>query len=82
MPPGLVSETVVPAKSAAVSLLARALVTRSSYAERYSVKVSVSARLMLGTMRARVPSGLGMSIAMPRLTWAGAMTEGLPSISA
>ncbi|CNL44057.1 Uncharacterised protein [Mycobacterium tuberculosis] len=46
------------------------------------MKVMVSARLMLGTMRARVPSGFGTSIAMPRLTCAGATTDGLPSISA
>ena len=35
-----------------------------------------------GTSSARVPSGFGRSIAMPRLTWAGATTHGLPSISA
>src|SRR5690606_37168937 len=52
------------------------------YAARYSLKVSASAFLMLGTIRARVPSGLGRSIAIPRFTWAGTTTEGLPSTSA
>ena len=42
----------------------------------------VSARLMFGTSSERVPSGLGRSIAMPRLTWAGTTTLGLPSGSA
>ena len=82
MPPGLVSEIVVPWKSAAVSLLARVREMRSSYEARNSSNVSVSARLMLGTRSARVPSGLGRSIAMPRLMCAGATTEGLPSTSA
>ena len=82
MPPGLVSEIVVPWKSAGVSLFERARVTRSSYAARYSLNDIVSARLMLGTNSARVPSGLGRSIAMPRLMWAGATTDGLPSTSA
>ena len=59
MPPGLVSEIVVPWKSAAVSLLPRARVTRSSYAARYSLKVSVSARLMLGHHERAGAVGLG-----------------------
>ena len=79
MPPGLVSETVTPWKSAAVSLLARARATTSSYAERNSLNDIVSARLMPGTMSERVPSGFGRSMAMPRLMWAGTTTLGLPS---
>ena len=41
----------------------------------------VSAALMLGTTRLREPSLLGMSIAMPKFTWAGWMAAGLPSDS-
>src|ERR1700759_2489446 len=37
---------------------------------------------MFGTTSERVPSGLGRSIAIPRLTWAGTTTLGLPSGSA
>ena len=35
--------------------------------------------LMLGTSRARLPSGLDMSMASPRLTCAGVTRTGLPS---
>ena len=51
--PGLVSEMVVPWKSAGVSLPVRARATRSSKAVRYSWKLSAPAFLMLGTIRLR-----------------------------
>ena len=54
--PGLVSEMVVPWKSAGVSLARRARATRSSKAVTYSWKLSAPAFLMLGTMRLRAPS--------------------------
>ena len=80
-PPGLVSDRVVPAKSSAVSLFARALRTSSSYAATKSPKCIVSACLMEGTSSARVPSGFGRSIARPRFTWPGCTRDGLPSTS-
>ncbi len=49
--PGLVSEMVVPWKSAGVSLPVRARATRSSKAVRYSWKLRAPAFLMLGTIR-------------------------------
>jgi hypothetical protein len=45
------------------------------------LNVIVSARLMAGTRSARVPSGFGMSIAMPSPMWAGFTMLGLPSTS-
>ena len=70
--PGLVSEIVVPAKSSTVELAVAGppddvLVGRS----RTGAKSIVSAPLMLGTSSCRVPSGLGRSIARPRLTCSG-----------
>ena len=81
IPPGFVSEIVVPTKSAAVSLLLRALPTSASYSMRKSPKLMVSVFLMPGTSSARVPSGFGMSIARPRFRCAGVTTTGLPSTS-
>ncbi len=49
MPPGLVSEIVVPWKSSMVSLLLRVLRTISSYAVQKAAKSIRSAALMLGT---------------------------------
>lgn len=79
IPPGLVSEIVVPWKSATVSFDPRALRTRSSYAVQNCAKSRVSAFLMLGTSSWREPSGLARSIASPNPTWAGWLTAGLPS---
>ena len=79
MPPGLVSEIVVPWKSSTPSLLSRALRTMSSYAVQKPAKSIVSAALMLGTSSVREPSGFGTSIARPRLMWAGVIRLGLPS---
>ena len=70
MVPGLVSVMVVPAKSSTVSLPDRAFLTTSSYAAQNCAKSSVSQLLMLGTSSCRVPSGLGRSMARPRLTCA------------
>ena len=81
MVPGLVSVIVVPAKSSTVSWSARAFLTISSYAAQNWAKSSVSQLLMLGTSSWRVPSGLGMSIARPRLTCAGTTMVGLPSMT-
>ena len=41
----------------------------------------VSAPLMLGTRSWRVPSFFCMSIASPRLMWAGVIWVGLPSMT-
>ena len=81
MPPGLVSVIVVPWKSSTVSLLSRALRTTSSYAVQKPAKSIVSAPLMEGTSSWRVPSGFCMSMARPRLMWAGVTRLGLPSIT-
>ena len=77
--PGLVSEIVVPWKSSTVSLLSRALRTMSSYAVQNAAKSIVSAALIDGTSSWRVPSGFCMSMARPRLMWAGVTRLGLPS---
>ena len=77
--PGLVSEIVVPWKSSMVSLLLRALRTMSSYAVQNAAKSIVSAALIDGTSSWRVPSCFGMSMARPRLMWAGVIRVGLPS---
>ncbi len=69
--PGLVRLTVVPWKSAISSLPPRALRMSSSYAVQKAAKFIFSAPLIEGTSSCRVPSGLGRSIARPRLTWAG-----------
>src|SRR3954452_5368077 len=79
MVPGLVSEMVVPWKSSTVSFASRALRTTSSYAVQKAAKSIASAPLMLGTRSWRVPSGFCMSIARPRLMWAGVIWVGLPS---
>ena len=81
MVPGLVSEIVVPWKSATVSLLLRALRTTSSYAVQKPAKSIDSAALIDGTSSCRVPSGFCMSIARPRLMCAGAIRFGLPSMT-
>ena len=78
--PGLVSVIVVPWKSSTVSLLSRALRTISSYAVQNAAKSIVSAALIDGTSSWRVPSGLAMSMARPRLMCAGITRFGLPSI--
>ena len=78
--PGLVSEMVVPWKSSTVSWPSRALRTTSSYAVQNAAKSIVSAPLMFGTRSWRVPSFFCMSIARPRLMWAGVIWLGLPSI--
>ena len=79
MVPGLVRVIVVPAKSSTVSCPARAFFTICSYAVQNWAKSSVSQLLMLGTSSWRVPSGLGRSMARPRLTCAGTTMVGLPS---
>jgi hypothetical protein len=81
MVPGLVRVIVVPTKSSAVSLFARARRTTSSYADQKPAKSIVSAPLMDGTSRVRDPSGFWMSIASPKFTCSGRTTEGLPSTS-
>src|SRR3954452_23170209 len=79
MVPGLVRLIVVPWKSETSSLLLRAFLTISSYAVQKWAKSIDSAALMLGTSSWRVPSGLGRSIARPRLMCAGVTSVGLPS---
>src|SRR5665647_3370111 len=79
--PGLVRLSVVPWKSSTVSLLLRALRTMSSYAVQKCVKSMASVDLMLGTSSVRVPSGLAVSMARPRLRCAGVIRTGLPSCS-
>ena len=76
--PGLVSEMVVPWKSAGVSLPVRARATRSSKAVTYCGKSSAPAFLMLGTIRLRAPSLPATSTAMPRLIWGWTMRKGWP----
>ena len=77
--PGLVSEIVVPAKSATVSLPLRALRTTSSYALQNVAKSIDSAALIEGTSSWRLPSGLATSIARPTLMCGGVTSVGLPS---
>ena len=72
MPPGLVSEIVVPAKSSMVSLplpgpADDVLVGRPELAR----SPSSSAPLIDGTTSEREPSGFGRSMARPRLTCSG-----------
>ena len=78
MPPGFVSETVVPLKSSTVSLPLRAFLTTSSYAVQNWKKSIVSVPLIEGTRSCREPSSFCRSMAMPRLTWAGWTSWGLP----
>src|SRR3954451_13429343 len=78
--PGLVSEIVVPWKSSTPRAAMRALRTTSSYAVQNAAKSIVSAPLMFGTSSCRVPSFFCMSIARPRLIWAGVIWLGLPSM--
>ncbi len=80
--PGLVSEIVVPWKSAGASLPLRARDTRSSNAVTYSWKLSAPAFLMLGTMRLRPPSLPATSTAIPRLISGCITRNGCPSRSA
>ena len=81
MPPGLVSETLAPWRSSAVSLFSRALAISSLKASRNWGKVSRPASRITGTISVRPPSFLVTSTAMPRLTWPMSTTCGLPSIS-
>ncbi len=81
MVPGLVSVMVVPWKSSTVSELDRAFLTISSYAAQNWAKSRFSQLLMLGTSSCRVPSGLGMSMARPRLMCCGTTMVGLPSMT-
>jgi hypothetical protein len=82
MPPGLVSETLAPCRSSAVSLFSRARAIRSLKASRNCGKLSRPASRMTGTIRVRPPPFFSTSTAMPRLTWPVSTTCGLPSISA
>ena len=77
--PGLVSEMVVPWKSAGVSLPLRARATRSSNAVDVLRKFSAPAFLMLGTIRLRAPSLPATSTAMPRLICGCSTRNGWPS---
>jgi hypothetical protein len=77
--PGLVREMDVPVKSLTSSLPSRALRTTSSYALQKEAKSIASAALIDGTRSCRVPSGLGTSMASPRLTCGGITSVGLPS---
>jgi len=54
----------------------------SSYAAQNLAKSSVSAALMHGTTRVRLPSSFSRSMANPRLTCSGVLVAGLPSTSA
>ncbi len=63
--PGLVSETVVPSKSATVNFIRRARETTSSAAAENSPKVIFSTPLMFGTRRVREPSAFSTSTASP-----------------
>ncbi len=77
--PGFVSDTVVRAKSSTVSLLVRARRMRSSYAAWKPAKSNVSAFLMFGTSRVRLPSDFCWSMASPRFTCRCRTTLGVPS---
>jgi hypothetical protein len=81
MVPGLVSVKVTPAKSSGVTLLRLTLPISSSYRAWKAAKSSVSASLMHGTNRVRLPSDLATSTARPRPTWGWRTTAGLPSTS-
>ena len=81
MPPGLVSETLAPWRSSAVSLFSRARAIRSLNASRNSGRSGGPASRMTGTISVRLPSFFSTSTAMPRLTGAVVDTCGLPSIS-
>ena len=81
MPPGLVSETLAPWRSSAVSVFSRARVMRSPNASRNSGNESRPASRMTGTISVRPPSLRSTSTAMPRLTAPASSTCGLPSIS-
>lgn len=81
MPPGLVSEMVVPAKSSAVSLLLRAFLTMSSYACQNCRNVMFSVPFTEATTSVRELSLPFMSMASPKFTCSGVIENGLPSIS-
>ncbi len=81
MPPGLVSETLAPTRSSAVSLFSRARAIRSLKAARKPVKLSRPASRITGTISVRPPSFFSTSTAMPRLTAPSSWRYGLPSIS-
>ena len=82
MVPGLVKVMVVPGEVLRPSASRdRAFFTISSYAAQNWAKSSVSQLLMLGTSSCRVPSGLGRSMARPRLMWRGTTMVGLPSMT-
>ena len=83
MPPGLVSEIVVPAKSSAVSVAAAGLaddvlVGLPELQERHRFSQS----LIDATTSVRAPSLPGRSMASPKFTCSGVTTTGLPSTSA
>ena len=80
MVPGLVSETVVPAKSSTVSPPERAFLISDSYVSRNCAKSIDSQPLMEGTRSWRVPSDFARSIAIPIFIWSGLPIAGLPSI--
>jgi hypothetical protein len=81
MVPGLVSVTVTPVKSSGETLLFLTLAMSSSYRAWKAAKSRVSASLMQGTRRVRLPSDLATSTARPSPTWGWRTTAGLPSTS-
>ena len=82
MPPGLVSETLAPCRSSAVSLLSRALLISTPNASRNCGNVRRPASLITGTISVRPPPFFSTSTAMPRFTPPSSITCGLPSTSA
>ena len=79
--PGLVSESVVPAKSSTVNAPPLAFRTISSYADQNWAKSKSSHPLIDGTNNCLEPSGFAKSIAIPKLICSGWPTAGLPSNS-
>ena len=73
--------TVTPRMSSALSLLSRILAICSSYRSTKVAKSRVSASLMHGTIRDRVPSSRAMSTAIPRPMCSGRTILGLPAAS-
>ena len=79
--PGLVSDSVVPAKSSTVSAPVLAFRTMSSYADQNCAKSKFSHPLIEGTNNCRYPSAFGKSIAIPKLICSGCPIAGFPSNS-
>ena len=78
--PGLVSVTVAPAKSSAVSLLALDLADELLVGGREAGEVErVGVADAPGTTSVRLPSAFSTSTARPRLTCSLRTTRGLPS---